>query len=150
VLAIVCALLVALLLSVGLIIMSEEGYEFFATDIEDVLYAFVWCGLIVTGGILILLRRYKIGGAIALGFTVLLIIFALDIWFVSMWGIIGGALGLVSKEKIRETVLGVARRCGRVSIREVATETGKTEADVELAIIELESKGQPIRFDTGT
>lgn len=85
-----------------------------------------------------------------LGFSVLLIIFALDIWFVSIWGIIGGALGLVSKEKIRETVLDVARRYGRVNIREVATETGKTEADVELAIIELKSKGQPIRFDAGT
>lgn len=150
VLAIVCALLVALLLSLVITVLSEEGYEFTATDIEDVLYDFIWCGLVFAGGILMLLRRYKIGGAIALGFSILLIIFALDFWFIVVLGIIGGALGLVSKEKIRETVLEVARRYGRVSIREVAAETGKTEADVELAIINMQSKGQPIRFDATT
>lgn len=150
VLAIICALLVALLLSLGLIIMSEEGYEFSATDIEDVLYTFIWCGLVFAGGILIFLRRYKIGGAIALGFSILLIIFALDIWYIGMWGVIGGALCLISKEKTPERVLEVARRYGRVGIREVATETGKTEADVELAIINLQSKGKPIRFDATT
>ena len=150
VLAIVCALLVVLLLSVGLTIMSEEGYEFAAIDIEGVIYTFVWCGFVFAGGVMMLLRRYKIGGAIALVFSILLIIFALDIWFIGVLGIIGGALGLVSKEKIPERILDVAKRYGRVSIREVAAETGKTEADVELAIIELEAKGQPIRFDAAT
>ena len=150
VLAIICALLVALLLSLGFIIMSEEGYEFSASDIEDVLYAFIWCGLVFAGGILILRRRYTLGGALALGFSILLIIFTIDIWYISMLGVIGGALSLISKEKTPERVLEVVRRYGRVSILEVATETGKTEADVELAIIDLQSKGKPVRFDAAT
>ena len=150
VLAIVCVLLVVLLLSVGLAIMSEEGYEFSAIDIEDLIYTYIWCGIIFAGGVMMLLRRYKIGGAIALGFSILLIIFALDIWFIGMLGIIGGVLGLVSKEKIPQRILDVARRYGRVGIREVATETRKTEADVELAIIDLQSKGKPIRFEAST
>lgn len=150
VLAIVCVLLVALLLTLGITILSQEGYEFTGSDIEDVLYAYVWCCLVLAGGILIFLRRYILGGALALGFSILLIIFAIDIWYISMWGVIGGALGLISKEKTPERVLEVARRYGRVGIREVATETGKTEADVELAIIDLQSKGKPVRFDATT
>lgn len=150
VLAIVCALLVALLLSLGITILSQEGYDFSASDIEDVLYAYVWCGLVLAGGVLILRRRYILGGALALGFSILLIIFTIDIWYCGMWGIIGGVLSLISKEKTPQRVLEVARRYGRVSIREVAAETGKTEADVELAIVNLQSKGHSIRFDAAT
>ena len=150
VLAIACALLVALVLTLGITILNQEGYEFSTIDIEDVLYAYVWCGFVFAGGILIFRRRYTLGGALALGFSIILIIFAIDIWYIGMWGIIGGALSLISKEKTPERVLEVAKRYGRVSIREVATETGKTEADVELAIINLQSKGKPVRFEAST
>ncbi len=34
--------------------------------------------------------------------------------------------------------------------KEIAAQTGKTEADVELSIIDLQSKGKPVRFDETT
>jgi hypothetical protein len=140
VLAILCGLLGATLLSLGL---SATGYEFS----EDFMYFYISCGLVVAGGVSILRRHYMLGGIFALVFGIILII---DAWYVGVWGLIGGILGVLSKENTPEKVLQVARRYGRVSIRQVATELGKTEADVESAIISLQGKGQPVKFDKMT
>jgi hypothetical protein len=144
VLAVACALLSVLFLSLGLTILSEEGYRFSASDIQDVVYTYIWCALILLGGILMLTRRYIPGGVLALICGILV---AIGVWYLGIWGVIGGALGLVSKEKTPERVLEVAKLYGHVRIADLATKVGKTEADVELAIIKMQAKGQPIRFD---
>lgn len=153
VLAIVGALLGMLWLSWGLITTVSEGYEFSERQIfyGSVFLAIVLvsCVIVFAGGILILRRRYRLGGVLALIFSILLVTSA-GIWLVAMWGIVGGILSIIAREKVPERVLEVARRQGRVSIKEVATETGKTELDVEVAIVELRSKGQPIRFEMKT
>lgn len=143
-LAIVCAVLAALLLSVGLAILNREGYEFDRGEIEGLFYTYVWCGLVLTGGILTFTRRYIVGGALTLAFSIAI---AISIWYVGVWGIVGGVLSLVSREKTPEQVLEAARLYGRIEIGDVAAKTGKTEAAVELAIIKLQSKGHSIRFD---
>lgn len=54
---------------------------------------------------------------------------------------------MVSREKAPERVLEVARLYGRIGIRDLATAIGRTEADAELSVIKLQSRGHPIRFD---
>ena len=143
-LAIGCALLSALFLSLGLTILSEEGYRFSAGDIQDVVYTYIWCALVLLGGILMLTRRYIPGGVLVLICSILI---SIGVWYLGIWGVIGAALGLVSKEKTPERVLEVARLYGHIGIADLATKVGKTEADVELTIIKMQLKGQPIRFD---
>lgn len=142
-LAIVSAVSCTVLLSVGLT-LTQEGYELSPTEFEGVIYAYIWCAAVVAGGVLTLRRRYILGGALALGFSIAI---AISVWYVGMWGVIGGVLSLVSKEKTPERVLEIARLYGCVGIGEVAAKTGKTEADVELAVIKLQAKGHSIRFD---
>jgi hypothetical protein len=139
-LAIFCGLLGATLLSLGL---SATGYEFS----EDFMFFYISCGLVVAGGVSILRRHYMLGGIFVLVFGIIVMI---DAWYVGIWGLIGGILGVISKENTPEKVLHVARQYGRVNIRQIATEIGKTEADVELAIISLQAKGQPVKFDKTT
>lgn len=143
-LAIVSALLTAVVLLRGLTVLSQEGYEFSAGEIEEVFYTYIWCGVVLAGGILSLRRRYIIGGALAVVFSIAI---AISVWFLGVLGVIGGILSLVSKEKTPERVLEIARLYGCVGIGEVAAKTGKTEADVELAVIKLQAKGHSIRFD---
>ena len=147
VLALVCALLIALLLTLATTIEIGGGDSLSESAFEDLFYAYVWCGLIFAGGIMVFLRRYRFGGAIVLFFSITLLAYTIAIWYAVVLGVIGGVLGVISKEKISQGILEVVARYGRINIREVAAETGKTEADVELAIIELKSQGQPIRFD---
>ena len=156
VLAIVCAVVSPLWLLFGLIAGLSWGYFqlserfiFFGSIFVGIVL--VCCVMVFVGGIVILRRKYKLGGVLALIFSILLVTStSAAIWYVAMWGIIGGILSLISREKIPERVLEVAKRDGRVSIKEVATETGKTEADIEVAIIKLRSKGQPVSFDMKT
>ncbi len=153
VLAIVGSVLGVLWLSLSLKTILGTGYElsekqiFYGAQFLAILIAcFV---MIFVGGILILRGKYRVGGAVALLFSIFLMSSA-GLWYVAMFGIIGGILSLISREKVPERVLEVAQQHGQVSIKEVATETGKTELDVEQAIVKLRSKGHPIRFDLKT
>jgi len=146
VLALACAVATILILSLSLAIMGQEmTYWVAGADAEAVAYWYIYCGFLLAGGILILRRRYRLGGIFVLIFGILLTV-SFD-WLVGIWGIIGGILALVSKEKAPARVLEVARLHGRIGIKDLAATIGKTEADVELSIINLQSKGQPIRFD---
>ena len=145
ILALFSAVSVIIMLSLDLFFLSAD--EFWATyggNVEIAAYAYIFCGFILAGGILILRRRYKLGGAFALVFSIFLVV---DGWLIAIPGIVGGILALISKEKTPERVLDIAKLHGRIGIQDLATRTGKTEADVELAIIGLQSEGQPIRFD---
>ena len=156
-LAIVCSILGVLWLSWGLKTILGTGYELSGRQMERAIFygstfvvIFVTCCIMVfAGGILILRRKYRVGGAVALTFSIFLVTSAGN-WLVAMWGILGGILSIIAREKIPERVLEVAKQHRQVSIKEVATETGKTELDVEKAIVELRSKGKPIRFDLKT
>ena len=156
-LAIVCSILGVLWLSWGLKTILGTGYELSQRQIERAIFFggtfvvifIVCCVIVLVGGILILRRKYRVGGAVALIFSIFLFTSS-GTWLVAMWGIIGGILSIISREKIPERVLELAKLHRQVSIKEVATETGKTELDVEQAIVKLRSKGQPIRFDLKT
>ena len=156
-LAMVCAVLGVGWLSLalgGTLQGIERGYEI--SNMEMVIGAWlfliigIYCVVIFSGGILILRRRYGLGGVLVLIFSTLLVTSAVHIWYVGIWGIAGGALSLISREKTGERVLEIARQQRRVNIKEVATLTGKTELDVEVAIARLKAKGQPIRFEMKT
>lgn len=47
-------------------------------------------------------------------------------------------------------LFGIVRSYGRVKISELATQLSTTEADVELAILNLQSQGEQIRFEAET
>lgn len=157
-LAIVCSVLSVVWLSQGLTTILGTGYKFSERQMffgSTFLVIFVACCVMVfVGGILILRQNYRVGGVVALIFSIFLVTSAGKgnplIWFVAMFGIIGGILSIISREKIPERVLEAAKQHRQVSIKEVATETGKTELDMEQAIVKLRSKGQPIRFDLKT
>jgi len=156
-LAIVCAVLGVVWLSSALrmtILGIEAGYEISNMQIAIGSWLFLvigaYCVIIFTGGILILRRRYGLGGVLVLVPSILLVTSAMHLWYVGIWGIAGGILSLVSKEETPKRVLEIARQQGQISIKEVANLTGKTELDVEVAITKLKSKGQPIRFDMKT
>lgn len=148
-LAIVSAVVIISATALGLMMMRAEGYELSAAEIEEFVYHYIWLGCMLAGGILILRRRYILGGALALGFGIpLTITLGLEgLWFIPVWGIVGGILSFRSREKIPKRVLEIARLYGRIGLKDLAAATGKTEADVELSIIKLQSEGQPIRFD---
>lgn len=148
-LAIVTAVVMISLSALGLMMMRAEGYELSAAEIEELVYTYIWLGCMLAGGILILRRRYVLGGAFALGFAIPLMVGAVleGLWYVPVWGIVGGILSFRSREKIPQRVLEIARLYGRIKLKDLAAATGKTEADVELSIINLQSKEQPIRFD---
>ena len=156
-LAMVCAVLGVTALSLtlrGAILGIEAGYE--ASDIEIVLGSWVFlvasacCVVVFAGGILILRRRYRLGGLVALIPSVFLAVSTVNLWYVGVWGITGGILGLIAKEETPRRVLEIVKQQGQISIKEVAALTGKSELDVEVAIVELKSKGQPIRYDMKT
>ena len=110
----------------------------------------IFCVITFIGAILILKRRYGLGGILVLIPRILLITSAARLWQIGLVGIAGGILTLISREKIPEKVLEISRQKKQVSIKEVAALTGKTELDVEVAIARLKSKGQPIRFEMKT
>ena len=146
VLALACAVVIISILSLSFAILGqEETYGLMEVDTEAVAYWYIWCGFLLAGGILIWRRRYRLGGIFALVFGILLTV-GFD-WLVGIWGIIGGILALVSREKMPERVLEIARLYGRIGLKDLAAATGKTEADVELSVINLQSKGHPVRFD---
>lgn len=120
----------------------------FSLDPSDFeLYIVSWLPIIF-GGALILRRDYKVGGALVLAFSILTF-FA---WVNSIigLGIIGGILGLISNERVEERVLGMAKLFWRMKISDVAAKLAITEADVELAVINLQSKGELVKFDVET
>ena len=152
-LSIIGGVLYLSLLSLGI---ASEGVA--AGEIFSIAYGFLECILVLVGGFFLYFRRrYKFGGALALVFGIRLfvdLLGALEYFFflfpIVILPIIGGILGLVSKEKTALGVLGVAKLYGRLEIADLAAKLGKTEADVELAVIELQSKGEPIRFEAET
>jgi len=156
-LGMVCAVLGVVWLGSALrmaILGIEAGYEMSNMQIAIGSWLFLvvgaYCAVIFTGGILILRRRYGLGGILVLIPSILLLTSALHLWYVGIWGIVGGILSLVSKEETPKRVLEIARQKGQAGIWEVANMTGKTEQDIEVAIVKLKSKGQPIRFDMKT
>lgn len=150
-LATVTAALGVLWLSLGLMTilgnerleLSERQMFFGSTFLIVVIVCLV---MVFIGGILIWRRRYRSGGILALVFSIFLVTSA-GIWYVAIWGIAGGILGIIAREKVPERVLELVRQRKQVNIKELAAETGKTELDVEQAIVKLQSKGQPIRLD---
>jgi len=113
----------------------EEWFEIYQTSVIDVRQVVDWAGNSAE------LNTEQIGlVGISFGGFISSIAMGLDkrikagVFLVS-----GGNSEKIARESRRRT-----------SIRDVATETGKTEADMELASIDLQSKGQPIRFDAGT
>jgi hypothetical protein len=144
ILALFCAISVIVVLSFGLLSLTTEELWASGIDAELAAYNYIFCGFVLAGGILILRRRYRLGGVFALVFSIFLMI---DGWLFAIPGIVGGILALVSKERTPMRVLDIAKLYGSIGIQDLAAKTGKTEADVELAIIGLQSEGQPIRFD---
>lgn len=72
---------------------------------------------------------------------------------ISAIGFISLIIGVVLKPKIVEVpsrLLDAMKLYGRMKISELAARFKTTEADVELAVIKLKSKGKPIRFDRET
>lgn len=68
-------------------------------------------------------------------------------------GFIGLIAGLILKPKMVETpskLLDTMKLHGRMKISELATRYKTTEADIELAVVKLKSKGEPIQFDRET
>ncbi len=68
-------------------------------------------------------------------------------------GFIGLIAGLILKPKMVETpskMLDTMKLHGRMKISELASRYKTTEADVELAVLKLKSKGEPIQFDRET
>ncbi len=150
-LAIVTAVLGLLWLSRGIMtIVGNERLELSERQIffgSTFLIVVIVCLIMVfVGGVLILRRRYRPGGILALVFSTFLFTSA-GIWYVAVWGIAGGILSIIAREKVPERVLELLQQRRQVNIKEAATETGKTELDVEQAIVKLQSKGQPITFD---
>jgi len=155
VLSIIGVLLYLTFLLIGLSVLSEEpltGAES-ASFLFELIYTFFYCILGLVGAFYILRRKYAYGGVAALICGILLTITMvgyLEGFAITVLPIIGGILSLVSKEKTSLGVLGVAKLYGRLKIADLAAKLGKTEADVELAVIELQSKGEPIKFEAET
>ena len=71
----------------------------------------------------------------------------------SVIGFIGLIAGLILKPKMVEApsrLLDVMKLHGRMKISELATRFKTTETDIELAVVRLKSKGEPIQFDRET
>ncbi len=131
-LAIVCSVLGVVWLSLFLTTILGTGRELSQRQIEGAIFfggtfviIFVACCVMVL-----------VGGTVALVFSIFLFT-STGNWLVAMWGIIGGILSIIAREKTPERVLEVAKQHRQVSIKKVATETGKTELDVEQAIVKL-------------
>ena len=68
-------------------------------------------------------------------------------------GFIGLIVGLILKPKMVEApsrLLDAMKLHGRMKISELATRLKTTEADIELAVVKLKSKGEPLQFDRET
>ena len=66
----------------------------------------VMAGFVLAGGVLILCRRYRLGGIFALAFSIVLLV---NGGFVFIPSIVGGILALRSKEKTPERILGATK-----------------------------------------
>ncbi len=105
------------------VVLSNSGYDDVSASVE-ISAEVSWARLIYFGGI----------GLSAIGF-------------------IGLIAGLILKPKMVEApsrLLDVMKLHERMKISELATRFKTTEADVELAVINLKSSGKPIEFDRET
>jgi hypothetical protein len=143
--SLIAGISVMILYFIGLDFITESGL--LSSYLKDVIWEFIGYIFIIFSGILMLLRKYKLGGAISIVFGIFITI---GLWYIGIWCIIGGVLGLISKEKIDEHVLLAAKQFGRIRISELAAKISKTEADVELAVKNLQLQGELIKFDTVT
>lgn len=135
-------LLVSLLLAV---------IELSKAELHAVIYSFLRGALITIGGILMFRGKYKLGGAVSLVVGIVsMFTEGPEFWHLFVLPIIGGILGIISREKVEEGVLAIARLYGRLKISDLAAKLVITEADVELAIIKLQSKGKPSQFEAST
>ena len=66
----------------------------------------IMVSFVLVGGILILRRRYRLGGIFALAFSIVLLV---NGGFVFIPSIVGGILALRSKEKTPERILGATK-----------------------------------------
>ncbi|MCK4424694.1 hypothetical protein KAU93_03335 [Candidatus Bathyarchaeota archaeon] len=146
VLSIIGGGLYILLVSLVLVVV-----ELSKAELHGVTYSFWWGALIIIGGILMFRRKYKLGGAVSLVFGIVTMFTeGPEFWYLFVLPIIGGILGLISREKVEEGVLAIARLYGRLKSNDLAAKLAITEADVELAVIKLQSRGKPIRFEAST
>ncbi len=155
VLSIIGTLFFTTILLIGMSLPSEEPTtdENGAVLLMTFVYASFNSFLGLAGAFYIFRRRYTLGGVMALVCGIAITITTLEVLEflpVAILPAIGGILALISKEKIAPGVLGVAKLYGRIKISDLAIKIGKTEADVELAVIKLKSSGEPIHFDRET
>lgn len=129
--------------SLGLLYFENEGS--YVSYFKGVFYSFFYIFLMIVSGILILLRKYKLGAGMAIVFGILVTIGT--VWYLGLWSVIGGILGAISKEKLEEQVLNAMKITNRIKINDLSTKMGRSEADVELTVIKLQTGGKPIRFD---
>lgn len=133
-------------------IISGLWLAFILDPSDFELYIISWLPIIF-GGALILRRDYKVGGALVLAFSILTF-FAYEHSIIGRgtigMSIMGGVLGLISNERVEERVLGMAKLFWRMKISDVAAKLAITEADVELTVINLQSKGEVVKFDVET
>ena len=129
----------------GLWMLYRQGADLDKETIEGMIYIFFFCILLITGGILILLRKYLMGSIICLCIS---IFFCFIDWQLSIGGFISAMLCIRLKDKIEKTLMKILIQNQEYKIRDIAAQLKRTEADIELAIRNLQKQGTNILFDT--
>jgi len=149
--------------AVGLIIISliflsiELSFipSYLISDfVELIMYVYLFLILILIAGILIYFEKNKLGGAMALFFGIFA---SIECYYIStivslvcLLAIVGGIIALIPKINIDGKVLNSVKMMGNIRISELSEKLGITEADAELSVINLQTKGEPIFFDKNT
>jgi len=124
---------------------------------------FIGILLILSGYLVYQVRHLTAGTVIALVLGLFITIIFTTMFEIGFWivpegiiPIIAGILGFVAQGKSRKTqkmptdLLGVVRLHERIKISELATRFNTTELEIELSIIKLQERGEPIVFDRET
>jgi len=125
----------------------------------DVFIGILW----ILGGYLIYQVRHLTAGtvmALVVGLVLTILFTAVEIdvgiVFDGIIPIIAGILGFVARGKSRRTqkmptdLLGIVKLHERIKISELATRFKTTELEIELSVIKLQERGEPIGFDRET
>lgn len=141
---------------IGIISLVEIG-------VEALLDVFIGILLILSGYLVYQVRHLTAGTVIALLLGLFVTIFYIGAEIIGYWifaegimPIIAGILGFVARGKSEKTqkmptdVLGVVKLHERIKISELATRFKTTELEIELQIIKLHERGEPLVFERET
>lgn len=109
---------------------------------EGAIYLIFYSVFIFAAGILILFKKFKLGGWVLIVFGVL---YLFGFWFLAIPLIVLGVLALKSKKIVDKDLIEIIAS-GRKTLQSLSDQTGVNVADIEIAVRKLEENGK-VKFD---